>query len=539
MGARGRDTVATVLAGHAERTPDAPFLVTEAGTTSYRGMDARATRTAGALARLGVRQGDRFGVHLTNHAEFFDLWFAAARLGATVVPTNPLASVDELAYLVDHAECRVVVTQPDLRETVNSAAKAGSVTVVDIGEDWVRAEDVEYFSGLGPIDVDPTDTLGVLYTSGTTSRPKGVEVSHAAYLLCGDLVAGHLRLRPDDRGLIVLPIFHGNGQYYVTMSALVTGASVALAPSFSASGWSTRATTLGATFASLFAAPIRMILAAEAHPNDTAHALRVVVFAQSVTDAAITEFERRFEVPTVQLYGMTETVTPATLNPLYEDRRGRSMGRPLPGVRVRVVDADGVDVAQGDAGEVVVAGIPGETIMTRYLHNPEATAETLRGERSDGNGYRGERSDGNGYRGERSDEVWLHTGDSATVDADGYLWFVDRRKDMIKRSGENVASAEVESVVDQHPAVYESAVIGVPDEIRDEAIHAYVVRHATGEGDALTAEDLLAFCRERLSKFRVPDQVIFVDHLPRTSMGKIQKHLLRQEDAGPGEGPEP
>lgn len=517
MGARGRDTVATVLAGHAARTPDAPFLVTEAGTITYAEMDARVARTAGALTRLGVGRGDRFGVHLTNHPEFFDLWFAAARLGATMVPTNPLATVDELTYLVDHAGCHVVVTQPDLRETVE---KAGAATVVDIGEDWVRADDAEYLSGREPADVDPTDTLGVLYTSGTTSKPKGVEVSHAAYLLCGDLVAGHLRLRPDDRLLIVLPIFHGNGQYYMTMSALVTGASVALAPSFSASRWSTQAATLGATVSSLFAAPIRMILAAEAHGNDRAHALRVVVFAQSVTDAAIEEFERRFGVPTVQLYGMTETVTPATMNPLYEDRRGRSMGRPVPGLRVRVVDADGVDVGVGEPGEVVVAGVPGETVMTRYLHNPGATAEMLR----DASGGHG---DGNA--------CWLHTGDSASVDADGYFWFVDRRKDMIKRAGENVASAEVESVVDQHAAVFESAVIGVPDEMRDEAIHAYVVLH---DGASTTADDVLAHCRERLSRFRVPDQVIFVEELPRTSMGKIQKHLLRRGDDAQGEAPD-
>ena len=492
--------MATVLAGHAARTPDAPFLVTESGTTTWAEMTARAARTAGALARLGVGPGDRFCVHLTNRAEFYDLWFAAARLGAAMVPTNPLASVDELSYLVEHAGCRVAVTQPDLRDIVD---KTDIATVVDVGEDWVRAGD-----HAEPAAVDPTDTLGVLYTSGTTSRPKGVEVSHAAYLLCGDMVAGHLRLRPDDRQLIVLPLFHGNAQYYSTMSALVTGASVALTSGFSASRWSTQAATLGATVSSLFGAPIRMILAAAPNPHDDAHALRVVIFAQSVTDDALAEFERRFAVPLVQLYGMTETVTPATMNPLYEDRRGRTMGRPLPGIRVRVVDTEGADVAPGEPGEVRVAGEPGRTLMTRYLHNPEATAETLR-------------------------DGWLHTGDTATVDRDGYLTFVDRRKDMIKRAGENVASGEVEHAVDRHPAVFESAAIGVPDEMRDEAIHVYVVLH---DGAALTAEELLAHCRELLAKFRVPDEVIFVDHLPRTSVGKIQKHLLRQ---GEGEGQRP
>ncbi|WP_210716746.1 AMP-binding protein [Amycolatopsis acididurans] len=496
---RGTDTLATVLLGHAARTPDAPFLVFERAPgrvehTTYREQAERAARTAATLARHGVRAGERFCVNLTNRPEFYDLWFGAAFLGATIVPVNPLSTVDELGYLVRHAGCEVVVTQSDL---VGTAHGTGAAKVLDVDAPWLAEDALDQ-----PAATDPASTLGVLYTSGTTSRPKGVEVSHAAYLFCGDAVAGHLRVRPDDRQLIVLPLFHGNAQYYSTMSALVTGASIALAPRFSASRWSTQAATLGATVASLFAAPIRMILAADPDDNDTAHALRVVMFAQNVTDQALATFERRFAVPLVQLYGMTETVVPPTINPLYEDRRGRSIGRPLPGITVRVAGPDDEDVPFGEPGELLVHGEPGRTIMTRYLHDPEATATTLR-------------------------DGWLHTGDTVTLGADGYLAFVDRRKDMIKRAGENVASGEVERVVDEHPAVFESAAVGVPDEMRDEAIHVYVVRH---RGASLEEEELLAHCRERMAKFRVPDRVIFVDDLPRTSVGKIQKHLIRRRE---------
>jgi crotonobetaine/carnitine-CoA ligase len=497
--ARGRDTVASVLRGHAARTPDAPFLLFERAPgqveqTSYAQLYARVSRTAGALARHGVGRGDRFCVHLTNCPDFYELWFAAAVLGAAIVPTNPLSTVDELEYLVEHAGCRLAVTEPDLLPTVE---KTGIATVLTVGEGWVRPDD-----HAEPAAAAPTDPLGVLYTSGTTSRPKGVLITHAAYLHVGDVVAGHLRLRPDDRQLVVLPLFHGNAQYYSTMSALVTGASIALAPRFSASRWSEQAGALGATVASLFAAPIRMILAQGPTEHDAAHRLRVTMFAQNVTDEQLATFERRFDVPLVQLYGMTETVVPPTMNPLFEERRGRSIGRPVAGALLRIVDADGRDAP---CGELLVHGAPGVTLMAGYLHNPQATAEALRPDGAGG--------------------AWLHTGDTVRADADGYLHFVDRRKDMIKRAGENVASSEVERVVNEHPAVFESAAVGVPDAMRDEAIHVYVVPRPN---TSVTAADLLAHCRERLARFKVPDVVELVDDLPRTSVGKIQKHLLRR-----------
>lgn len=500
VGLRGRDTVASVLRGHAERTPDAPFLRFERApgeieTTSYAELAATAARTAGALYEHGVRRGDRFHVHLANGPEFYALWFGAAYLGAAIVPTNPQSTADELRYSIEHAGCRLSVTSPDLRDVVD---KAGPEQVVDTSDDWTA-----YAEPRDAEPSDPTDPLAVLYTSGTTSRPKGVLISHAAYLHVGDVVAGHVRLRPDDRQLIVLPLFHGNAQYYSTMSALVTGASVALAPKFSASRWSEQAAAMEATVASLFAAPIRMILAAQPTEHDDAHALRVALFAQNITDAQLVEFERRFAVPLVQLYGMTETVVPPTINPLYERRIGPSIGRAVAGARLRVVDPDGNDA---ETGELWVHGEPGRTLMTGYLDDPESTAKAL------------------------DDDGWLHTGDTVRRDEDGYYSFVDRRKDMIKRAGENVSSVEVERVVAEHDAVFECAAVGVPDEMRDEAIRVFVVLH---DGAEASEEDLLAHCRERLATFKVPDGIEFVAELPKTSVGKIQKHLL-PIDAPPG-----
>jgi crotonobetaine/carnitine-CoA ligase len=512
----GSDTVASVLERHARRTPDAPFLVFEEApgvvrSLTYAEMDARANRAANLLRAHGIGPGDRFGVQLTNCIEFYDVWFGAAKSGAVMVPTNPLSTADELAYVFGHAGVRLTVTEPDLVDTVRAAHKllpAGEsagvlVTGAGTDESYAAALDAQ---PADPVEAEqvPLGVVGVLYTSGTTSRPKGVLITNANYLYVGQLVAEYLRLRPEDRGLIVLPLFHGNAQYYSTMPALVTGASIALAPRFSASRWSEQATVLGATFASLFAAPIRMILAQAPSTYDRAHRVRVTMFAQNVTDAQSAEFEERFGLMLAQLYGMTETIAPPTLNPLYGVRRHETIGRPAIGVAVRIVGEDGeTDVEPGEAGELLVGGVPGQTLMLGYLDNPEATAEALTG-------------------------GWLHTGDNVRMDADGYLHFVDRGKDVIKRAGENVSSGEVERVVNAHPAVFESAAIGIPDEMRDEAIKMFVVLN---EGQEVSEEELIAWSAERLSKFKVPSAVEFVEALPRTSVGKIQKHLLRNRRA--------
>ncbi len=510
---RGRDTLATVLARQALIRGDAPFLVVAAGDgarieATYASMHDRARRSAALLAELGVERGDRLHLHLSNGPAFYDLWFGAARAGAVIVPTNPLSTSEELAFVIGHAGCSVSVTQPDLLAAVAAARGGASGVLVTGGDDIDGARSLS--SALGSADemaadastaqVDPLDPLAILYTSGTTSRPKGVIVTHAAYLHAGEVVAGHLRLRPDDRQLIVLPLFHGNAQYYSTMSALVTGASIALVERFSASRWSAQALAMDATVASLFAAPIRMILAQPPAPADRGHRLRVVLFAQNITPAQLDEFEGRFGCPLIQLYGMTETVAPTLMNPLYGERRNMTIGRPVLSARVRVVDPSGADVPTGDVGELLVAGERGRSMMAGYFDDPSATAQAL-------------------------EDGWLHTGDSVMADDDGYLAFVDRRKDLIKRSGENVSTGEVERVIEAHPAVFEAAVIGVPDEIRDEAIKAFVVLR---DGAACTDIELIEWSAARLSRFKVPSAVEFVDALPRTSVGKIQKHLLRR-----------
>jgi crotonobetaine/carnitine-CoA ligase len=325
-------------------------------------------------------------------------------------------------------------------------------------------------------------------------------VSHANYIAAGRTVADAIELKTTDRQFVVLPLFHGNAQYYSTMSALLCGASIALMDRFSASQYFDKCIEYGCTVTSLFAAPMRMILAQPQTPRHRDNKLRIVIFAQNLTAQQLDDWQQRFGAPLSQLWGMTETMGPPLMNPLHEERRNWSVGKPIGGYKIALLDESGEAVAMGQQGEIAVKGIPGKTLMSGYFKNPEATADTLR----------------NG---------WLYTGDNAILDIDGYYHFVDRKKDMIKRSGENISAGEVENVVQQHPAVFECAVIGIPDELRDESIIAVVVLNT---GQQLTEAELINFCSGKLAKFRVPSRVVFNESLPKTSVGKIQKHLIRK-----------
>jgi len=517
----GARTLPALLEARARANPGRPLVVFDdlhgqITMRTYGEFDREVNRTAHLLGRLGVGRGDTVTLLLANCLEFLTLWFGAAKLGAVVVPVNTGSSASELEYLVAHSESRLIFTQADWLDLAGQVRgrcpRVEEVLVCGAGAPSPAVD----FGGLladcpeTPPKVPapaPTDEAAILYTSGTTARPKGVLVTHANYLCAGETVARAVRLTPEDRQLCVLPLFHGNAQYYSTMSALVAGASVALMARFSASRYFDQAIAHRCTVSSLFAAPIRMLLAQPRRPEHARNDLRAVIFAQSVTPAQLDEWEERFRAPLLQLWGMTETMGPPIINPFDGERRNMSMGRPAPGYTSRLVDESGRPVARGEIGQIVVQGEPGLSLMKGYYKNPEATAGTLRG-------------------------GWLWSGDNARQDDDGYYHFVDRAKDMIKRAGENVAASEVEAVIREHPGVFDCAVIGVPDEMRDEAILAVVVPRGEEEGRppaALTEDEVIGWCRERLAGFRVPQFVRFRAELPRTSVGKIRKHILRAE----------
>lgn len=510
-----------LLKTQARQYGDKPFLIferqpiRETETTawerefSYRRFDAEVNRAARFLLDIGLQRGDCFNLHLPNSPTFMLLWFAGARISATMMPTNVQSSTEEMRFLLSHSGSRLafatdahLVRFDSVREhlpALKSIIRSDPYT--DAPADGTLEAALASYSDAPLDELATTEALAsIMYTSGTTSRPKGVMVTHENYIKAGQTVADALQLTDRDRHFVVLPLFHGNAQYYSTMSALLRGASMALMDRFSASQFFDRCIAHQCTVASLFSAPIRMILA---QPERAAHGnnrLRAVLYAQNLEAGELSEWQRRFDAPLAQLWGMTETMGPPLMNPLHGERRNQTVGLPVGGYEVQLLDSDGNPVETGETGEIVVRGIPGKTIMAGYFKNGEATRDAIR-------------------------DGWLYTGDNALQDEAGYFRFVDRKKDMIKRSGENVSAGEVEAVLQRHPAVFEVAVIGLPDRMRDEQIVAVVVPH---KGVEVSELELIAYCAHRLASFRVPEEVVFRDKLPRTPVGKIQKHLLRQ-----------
>jgi carnitine-CoA ligase len=415
-----------------------------------------------------------------------------------MIPTNPVSTADEMEYILTHSEARFSVTEPQYAAPVHAVAgrcpALGGVIEARPLEKLLR--------GLPSTSPDtavaPLDEISMQYTSGTTSKPKGVLLTHANYLFGGEVMSKAMRVAPSDRHLIVLPLFHAGAQVHAFLPMLLAGGSVALMERFSATRFVEQAIRHEATLAALFAAPIRMLLAQPRTPRDGQTRLRAVSYAQNVTPQQFDEWHERFRAPLMQIWGMTETMSLPLMQPLDLPHKPLSMGMPVLGYECKVVDPSGKEVPPGTTGELVVSGVPGVTLMKGYFKNEAATAETLR-------------------------DGWLWSGDQAYMDEDGCFFFVDRKKDMIKRAGENVSASEVEETLKQHPAVFDAAVVAIPDPVRDQAIKAYVI---VKEGAAATADQLIGWCRERLSSFKVPAVVEFRDIFPRTSVGKIQKHLF-------------
>jgi crotonobetaine/carnitine-CoA ligase len=509
----GRRNLRLALESKVQLHPQKPFLFFEneegqVDNYTYEQFDRMVNRTANGLLELGVKKKDKVNLHLTSCAEFLFFWFACAKVGAVMVPTNPLSPAAELKYPLAHSESTITVTQPHLLAAVNEARQGshvGEVILVHAQE----ADGVIPYSQLvggqsdelAPVELDPLDDASILYTSGTTSLPKGVRITHANYIYVGETTSKLIGLRSEDRHMVVMPLFHANAQYFSFMSTLNVGASAALMSRFSASRYMKQVINHSCTVGILVAASMRMILAQPRDGGARENRLRLVLFAQNVTPQQLQEWEERFEAPLLQIYGMTETVGLPMANPLDYPRDNMTIGMATLAYDCRVVDQEGNDVLRGTPGELLVPGKPGWTITKGYFKNPEATAIAIR----------------DGY---------LWTGDIVAEDENGYVRFVDRANDIIKRAGENIAAGEVEAVIKQHPKVSDAAVIGIPDPVRDESIKAFVILK---EHQTATSGEIIQFCQARLSKFRVPEAVEFRGEFPRNSVGKIQKRVLRGE----------
>ncbi len=507
----GRRHLGSLLEENLAERPDAEWLVFEdrdgaREAFTFRAFDEAVARLATGLRGLDVAPGTKVVVHLRNCPELLVAYFAIMRLGGVVVPNIVANLVPETEHVVAHSDAEVVITSAAYAELFEAVLPRtpGVRAVVMTARDG-RASGVAYddLAACAPLTDAPSvaseDVAEMIFTSGTTARPKAVMLTHANLLWAGERSVRDFLLRPDDRLLTALPLFHGNAQALALLPALTVGCPLVVLEEYRATRFWGQVRGHRATLTGLVAMLLRTLMAQPPSPHDRDHALRVVNYAINVPDAEKDAFEERFGVTLCNGYGLSEAMLTVAHVPIHRPKRWPSVGLPGADRHVRIVDDEGAEVTTGEVGEIIVHGIPGRTLMQGYYKDPEATAAAIR-------------------------DGWLHTGDHGWVDELGYLYFFDRKKDVIKRAGENVSAMEVETTLLEHPEIALAAVVAVPDPIRDEAVKAFVVRRP---GSELQPEAIRAFCAERLAHFKVPSIVELRDELPLTSVGKVEKKALR------------
>jgi long-chain acyl-CoA synthetase len=501
--------LATMLRESATAHPDKPLAHVNDLTFSYAQVDELSGRVASALLGLGLRPGDKVAVQLPNLPHFLFSYFGILKAGLTMVPLNPLLKAPEVAFHLSDSEAKLLITfELFAEEAFRGAQEAGDVPtyVVNLPGNDQRPEgthhyDLLYFAD-DTRDIHPTmadDTAVLLYTSGTTGLPKGAELTHFNLFMNCTIAGGIFEFQPDDISVAVLPLFHVFGLSSVLNTAVRYGGTIVLVPRFEIEPVVDAIERHGCT---IFVGVPTMyfgLLQVDTTDRDLS-TLRVGISGgAAIPGEVIRAFEEKFRgVVILEGYGLSESSSTTTFNINAEQRKVLSIGKPIWGVDVRIVDEDDKPLPVGPehVGEIVIRG---HNIMKGYFRKPEATADAFR----------------NG---------WFHTGDLAYADEDGYLFIVDRKKDLVIRGGYNVYPREVEEVLYAHPAVAEAGVVGRPDEKLGEEVIAYV---SLNRGASASGEELVAFCRERLAAYKYPREVRILPDLPKGPSGKILKKDLR------------
>jgi long-chain acyl-CoA synthetase len=476
-----------------------------------RQLNERVNRVANGLKSLGVGKGDVVSVYLPNCPEYFYVWFGILKLGAVFGPVNAMFKGDEIRHVLSDSGAVVAITSRLTLDTINAVrddcpALREVICLEGEGPGAIPyASLLEHSDELEPVEIARDDLAAILYTSGTTGKPKGAMLSHwncvwdtmaTADSVPGEPGAGCLGL--------ILPLFHANAQI-TSLNQFYTGGAVVVWERFSPSDfWETVDRYRPRAFSAVPAMLSILLTAPVKEGLDISSLLFVICGAAPLPLDIFQRFEETFDLRIIEGYGLTEGTCVSSLNPYWGIRKVGSIGLPLRGQPMRIVDDDMNELPPGEYGEIVIKG---HNVMQGYYNNPEATAETIV----------------NG---------WLRTGDMGYMDEDGYFFIVDRKKDMIIRGGENIYPREIEEVLFTHPDIAEATVIPRPDPIWGEEVMALVVPR---EGATLSAEEVQEFCKERLADYKIPKEVQIRQDLPKTLTGKVQKKLLREELFGRGE----
>ena len=497
-------TIGAVVDARADDSAARPFVTTGGVTVSYGEFADLTWRLTGALAELGVGHGEKVCLFLPNGLPFALGMFASARLGAPFVPAHAQFTARELRYVLQHADAVAVITdaerlpiveeaRPDcpllrIVVVVGGAGRSGAVAFDDLLRAPARRD--------AGATVAAGDAAGILYTSGTTGQPKGAVLTHRGYMLNATAFAERTAMSADEVLYCVLPLAHLNAQRSSLLPAALTRARLVLAVRFSASAFWPDVRAHGATFFSVMPTVVSILLQQPPAPGERDHRVRLCV--TPITAPLLEAFEARFGVRVVNTYGLTEGML--NVMNFVDERRRPGIGTPLlPEIhRLRIVDDQDRDVARGSTGEIVLQS---PAVMAGYYKDPEATARAMRG-------------------------GWLHTGDLGFLDGEGFLHFVGRTKEMIRRAGENMAPAEIEAVLAQHPGVQEAVVVGIPDALREEEVKACVILKPGEDETSVPPAALVEHCAARLAAFKVPRYIEYCRDFPRTPTLRVQRHRL-------------
>jgi fatty-acyl-CoA synthase len=498
-----------LIARNADFTPDKVALRFAGGSVTYADFAARIAAAARALkSQLGIGRGDRVAILAANHPDYLALLYACARLGAMLVPLNWRLAVPEQMFILTDASVKALVVEEAFAEVVAPLAAAlpqARAVGLDFERDDLPSLDTLIAEAGGDERNPHTDfssPLLIVYTSGTTGRPKGAVLRQEA-LLWNGMMSQHMHgLSADDHVLTVLPLFHVGGLNIQTTPALHVGATVSLHTRFAPGPTLDAITADRPSLIVLVPTTIQALIEHPGWPETDVSSLRAVTTGSTTVPQPLIDAVTARGVPVLQVYGSTETSPIAIYTRLGGDLdRPGSTGLPGLACEARIVDDAGREVAHGTSGEVVVRG---PNVLFEYWGNAAATAEALR-------------------------EGWFYTGDIGVRDADGYFYIHDRKKNVIISGAENIYPAEIERVLAHHPAVAEVAVVGRPDAKWQEVPVAFVVRRA---GFAVDAEALKRHVAEHLARFKVPRDIVFVDSLPRNALGKVQHFRLKESRMG-------
>jgi long-chain acyl-CoA synthetase len=513
--------LSVLLEDSARELPDREAIVHGTTRLTYAELGAAAARVANALAGRGIKPGDKVAVSCPNIPDFAVVYYGILKAGAVVVPLNILLTEREIAYHLADAEARAYFCFTGTAGLpVGRAGRAAyedtpgceHFVLLTVGGAPAGAEGptlAEFVAGQADtatsVPTAETDTAVILYTSGTTGRPKGAELTHSNMVHNALMATRLFGAAPHDVHLLALPLFHSFGQSVQLNAGFASGATMVLLPRLepgaALAAMEREQVTFFAGVPTMYHALLGYAAEHRTPTESIAARMRVAVSGGAALPVELLRrFEQRFGVPILEGYGLSETSPVATFNRIDRPRRPGSIGLPAWGVEVRIVRADGSAAGVGEPGEIVIRG---HNVMKGYFRRPEATARAI------------------------DAEGWFRSGDIGTRDADGYLYVVDRKKDMIIRGGFNVYPRELEEVLLTHPCVSLAAVVGVPHDSHGEEVKAFVVRTP---GTAISETELIDWCRRAMAAYKYPRMIEFRDSLPMTATGKI----LKRELAGDG-----